>query len=90
MRDRGFTLAEMVVSLVLIGIVTASVGNVAKLDVDFLSVSAGAVNRDLLHRSHEAGKEVHVWTVNEPAQMNTMIHIGVDNIITDVPAVLVE
>ncbi len=69
-------------------IVTASIGDVTKLDADFLSVNAGAVSRDLLSRAHKAGKEVHVWTVNEPAQMNTMIHLGVDNIITDVPEVL--
>lgn len=34
--------------------------------------------------------EVHVWTVNEPSQMLTMIHMGVDNIMTDAPDVLVE
>lgn len=71
-------------------IVTASIGDVTKLDADFLSVAANAVSRDLIHRAHDAGKEVHVWTVNEPGQMNTMIHLGVDNIITDVPEVLVD
>ena len=70
-------------------IVTASIGDVTKLDVDFLSVSTGGVSRDLIARAHRAGKEVHVWTVNEPGQMNTMIHLGVDNILTDVPDVLV-
>ena len=71
-------------------IVTTSVGDVTKLDVDLLSVSAKAVDRDLIHRARRAGKEVHVWTVNKPEQMNTMIHFGVDNIITDVPELLVQ
>ncbi|MFV1994194.1 MAG: glycerophosphodiester phosphodiesterase family protein [Verrucomicrobiales bacterium] len=71
-------------------IVTKNVGDVSKLDVDFLSVSAGAVSRGFIDRAHRAGKEVHVWTVNQPDQMNTMIHMGVDNVITDVPDVLVD
>lgn len=66
-------------------IVTANVGDVARLDVDLLSVSASSVSRDFIDRAHRSGKEVHVWTVNHPANMNTMIHLGVDSIITDVP-----
>lgn len=66
-------------------IVTANVGDVAKLDVDLLSVNASSVSRDFIARARGAGKEVHVWTVNHPANMNTMIHLGVDSIITDVP-----
>ncbi|MEM8954153.1 MAG: glycerophosphodiester phosphodiesterase [Verrucomicrobiota bacterium] len=71
-------------------IVTASVGDLTRLDVDLLSVSARAVSRDLIDRARRAGKEVHVWTVNQAGDMNTMIHLGVDNILTDRPAVLVE
>ncbi len=71
-------------------IVTAAVGDVTKLKVDFLSVSAASVNRDLIDRAHGAEKEVHVWTVNEVSQMNIMIGLGVDNIITDVPALLAD
>ena len=41
-------------------------------------------------KAHAQGKQVYVWTVNEPAQMSTMIDRGVDNIITDDPAALVE
>ncbi|MFV1979526.1 MAG: glycerophosphodiester phosphodiesterase family protein [Rhodothermia bacterium] len=71
-------------------IVTANIGDVTSLDVDILAVNANAVNRDLITRAHRAGIEVHVWTVNEPSQMLTMMHLGVDNIMTDVPDVLVE
>ena len=34
--------------------------------------------------------EAHVWTVNDPAQMLTMLHLGVDNILTSRPDLLVE
>ncbi|MEM7144719.1 MAG: glycerophosphodiester phosphodiesterase family protein, partial [Verrucomicrobiota bacterium] len=71
-------------------IVTASVGDLTRLDVDVLSVSARAVSRELIDRARRAEMEVHVWTVNQAGDMNTMINLGVDNIMTDRPAVLVE
>ena len=35
--------------------------------------------------AHAAGKQVHVWTVNEPADMDYVRDLGVDVIITDHP-----
>ena len=37
-------------------------------------------------RAHNGGKQVQVWTVNHPAQMSSMMSLGVDAIITDEPA----
>ena len=71
-------------------IVTANVGDTTRLDVELLAVNARTVTRDLVARAHEAGMEVHVWTVNDPRQMLTMIHMGVDNILTSSPDVLVD
>jgi glycerophosphoryl diester phosphodiesterase len=34
-----------------------------------------------------AGKDLYVWTVNEPLEMSSMISMGVDGIITDEPAI---
>ncbi len=36
--------------------------------------------------AHRAGAEVHVWTVNDAAEMRAMLELGVDGIITDYPA----
>jgi glycerophosphoryl diester phosphodiesterase len=40
--------------------------------------------------AHRLGVEVHVWTVNEEAEMLRMLEIGVDGIITDYPARLLK
>lgn len=40
--------------------------------------------------AHSRGMDVHVWTVNEAADMQRMIDLGVDGIITDRPDILLE
>lgn len=41
------------------------------------------LDRALLRSAHEAGVEVHVWTVNERQDMERMLDCGVDGVITD-------
>jgi glycerophosphoryl diester phosphodiesterase len=69
-------------------IVTASVGDVIATDTDFVSLSSAKATADLVRRARAAGKGVHVWTVNKPEVMLRMIERGVDNVITDDPALL--
>jgi glycerophosphoryl diester phosphodiesterase len=69
-------------------IVTAAVGNVVRTEADFLSLNAARATPSLIRRAHSVGKEVHVWTVNEPELMLRMIERGADNLITDDPALL--
>ncbi len=69
-------------------IVTAAVGNVLRTEADFLSLNSARASTSLVRKAHAAGKDIHVWTVNKPEVMLRMIERGVDNIITDDPALL--
>jgi glycerophosphoryl diester phosphodiesterase len=53
-----------------------------------LSVNQEKVTSGYVRSLHHAGKQVHVWTVNERQRMSTLVDLGVDNIITDDPETL--
>jgi glycerophosphoryl diester phosphodiesterase len=57
----------------------------ARLDVDFLSVQIGRINGPFISAAHRRKQEVHVWTVDKPADMERLIDLGVDNLITNRP-----
>ena len=43
-------------------------------------------NPDLVRRAHQRGRRVYVWTVNTPDEVDLVLELGVDGIITDRPA----
>ena len=43
-----------------------------------------------LQTAHAAGLEVHVWTIDDAAEMQRLLELGVDGIMTDRPDVLRE
>jgi glycerophosphoryl diester phosphodiesterase len=71
-------------------IISAAVGNIARLDVAVLSVRTGLITDLLLDDAHTAGREVHVWTIDDPAVMARLIDRGIDGIITNEPALALK
>lgn len=61
------------------------VGNMEKINADFLAVNAKFASRSFVKRAHRAGKKVFVWTVNDAALMSQVMNRKVDGILTDRP-----
>lgn len=64
-------------------IVATSVGDLTKLDVDFLMIKHNLATRDFVDRAHARGIQVHAWTVNDSKLVAPLLDAGVDNLITD-------
>ena len=41
------------------------------------------VDQQTVSRHHMAGRRVHVWTVNDPERITSLVNLGVDGVITD-------
>ena len=66
---------------------TVSVGDLSRLDLDFLALNGRAAKTAFIRKAHRHGMKIYVWTVNDPVQMSVMMSRGADGLITDVPDV---
>lgn len=53
---------------------------------DYVSIRSSYVDKDLVQEVHRLGKSIHAWTVNTRYGMERMRYYGIDNLITDDPA----
>jgi glycerophosphoryl diester phosphodiesterase len=58
-------------------------GRVAALQIPLRRGRLVIATRGLVRRAHAAGRHVHVWTVDEPDEMNALLDRGVDGLFTD-------
>ncbi len=74
-----------------VGLLTATaVGDLTRLDADFLAVNAGLATGTFVRATHRRGKDAYVWTINDRMEMVRFIGRGIDGIITDEPGALRE
>ena len=67
-------------------LLSKAIGDISKMDVDFLAINMGMMKTNFVRRAHKVGKKVYIWTANDPVSMTSMISLGVDGVITDEPA----
>jgi glycerophosphoryl diester phosphodiesterase len=60
-----------------------AIGDLTRLDVNFLALTANATTVPMIRRSHKRGMKIYAWTIDDPVQMWVMMSRGVDGIITD-------
>jgi glycerophosphoryl diester phosphodiesterase len=59
------------------------------LQVPSHALGQALVTREFVERAHDRGLLVHVWTINDPAEMRHLLSLGVDGLMSDFPARLV-
>ncbi len=68
----------------------AAIGDLTRVEVDFLAVDSGLATRRFIDAAQQVGETVHVLTINDPLRMLRVIGKGADGIITDEPALARE
>jgi glycerophosphoryl diester phosphodiesterase len=62
----------------------------AALQVPVAFQGVTLVDAALVSSAHRLGIAVHVWTIDDPAEIHRLIDLGVDGIMTDCPTILEE
>ena len=58
-------------------------GTLSRSEARCTQVPGQVATESFVHRAHALGLDVHVWTVNDRAEMNRFLDLGADGIMTD-------
>ncbi len=71
-------------------VVYLTLGDLTALNVDFYTIEQTIITKKLVKSIHRSKKEVFAWTVNDEEDMESVLNLNVDGIITDRPKLLKE
>ncbi|WPC44358.1 glycerophosphodiester phosphodiesterase [Clostridium sp. JS66] len=71
-------------------IVSRPMNNLSLLNVNFYSIQENAINEKMVHDIHKVNKEIYAWTVDRKVDMNNMLKLNLDGIISDKPQMLLN
>ncbi|QDV37284.1 Glycerophosphoryl diester phosphodiesterase [Tautonia plasticadhaerens] len=70
-------------------IIFKALGDPTRLDLDFLSVRESVATDDLIAGARRRGWPVHVWTVNDPGRLASLVDRGIADVLTSDPRTMV-
>jgi glycerophosphoryl diester phosphodiesterase len=65
------------------GLLRSALAGVDAVQVPERVLSLAVTTERFVGRLHAAGVEIHVWTINDPADMERLLDLGVDGLVTD-------
>lgn len=68
----------------------SSLGEVDALQIPWRRGKVPILGAKHIEAAHKAGREVHVWTVNDRAEMEYLLDLGVDGLVSDRADILKE
>ena len=79
----GFVVALVASKLGLTPVMRLVLRGVDAVQVPERALGLQVTTARMVRQLHSVGVEMHVWTINDEAVMNRLLHLGVDAIITD-------
>jgi glycerophosphoryl diester phosphodiesterase len=65
------------------GVLEGALASVDAIQVPEKALSLAVTTERFITQVHEAGVEIHVWTINDAENMNRLLDLGIDGIVTD-------
>lgn len=60
-----------------------ALGDVDVLQIPWRRGRVKFLGKQQVGSAHAAGREIHVWTINDPREMNELLDLGIDGIVSD-------